>query len=102
MRKGVTLGLILSFLIFAPPSSSGVEYVQISGIVQYQSPTFGSAEIKFWLKGQAGNTPVAGAQVSVTPAIGTGKYSVLVPKNTPLDIALMSNSDGFAGYNRII
>ena len=97
MKRGVLLGLVLILLVALVPTSSAVEYVKISGVVQKDSMDRGTTYVNFWLKGQFGGAILAGTQVQ-----SNGSYSVLVPKNTPLEIALMSyeSNGSFAGWTR--
>jgi hypothetical protein len=94
--KSRVLLCLLAFSLFEMLSTfqaRAVEYIRISGVVQNATPNPGSVFVRFWLQGQFGGNILADTEVK-----GSGNYSVLVPKNTPVDIALMSYSDGFTNF----
>ena len=93
VKRGLLFGLVNLLIFTLVPNSAALDYIRISGVVQNSSPNPGSVFVRLWLQGQGGGNILADTEVK-----GSGSYTVLVPKNTPVEIALMSYSDGFTNF----
>ena len=96
MKRGIFLGLILVLLVPPAPTATAIDYVRLTGVVQLNSvERSGSTYVRLWLQGQFGGPILVDAEVQAN-----GNYSMLVPKNTPVEIALMVFNGGFSGWRK--
>ena len=87
---------MLLLLNFNLSTATAIDYVRLSGVVQFNSvDRNGSTYVRLWLQGQFGGQILADAEVQAN-----GNYSMVVPKNTPVEIALMVSSGGFYGWRK--
>jgi len=97
-RHRLTFALCLGLLLpnFQLPTATAIDYIRLSGVVQSNSvDRSGSTYVRLWLQGQFGGQILADAEVQAN-----GSYSMLVPKNTPVEIALLVFNGGSAGWKK--
>ncbi len=95
MRLLVT-SIISAFILNITPNAVAIDYIRLTGVVQSNSvDRSGSTYVRLWLQGQFGGQILADAEVQAN-----GNYSILVPKNTPVEIALMVFNGGFSGWRK--
>ena len=84
----VLVGILMSS---SADISHGADYVKISGTVENLSNTQGKPSLYFYPKGQFQQKLIVAAEF-----VGETKYSVFVPKDTPLEVAF-TLGEGAAG-----
>jgi hypothetical protein len=78
----IIIFLVFSNFIFTISPSKALEYVRLSGVVQNSYLNSGSNYVTLWQFGQIGRGKLAEVQIQ-----RDGSYSLVLPKNTPVDIA---------------
>lgn len=88
MKRGIFLGLILLLLIPPTTTASATEYIRLTGAIKSNlAAPQATTTIQIRLKGQFGDQILDTAMVYRDG----GTYSMVVPKNTPVEIMVSSS-----------